>query len=115
MTTEPEVPEPEVPPVEPKAGLLGPGPHWWRWIIRPLAWLLLLIFTVGYVSYQQSESDKRWCRLLASLTTDVPPPTTDRAREIAEIMADMKRDFGCPATMEQAREWVRKYSPAEGG
>lgn len=103
------------PPVGPRTGWLGPGPHWWRRMVAPLAWLLLLIFTVGYVSYEQGESDKRWCRLLASLTTDVPPPTTDRAREIAEIMADMKRDFGCPATIEQAREWVRKYSPAEGG
>lgn len=75
--------------------LLDPGPRWWRRIINVVAWLVLLMFVVGYVSYQQGVSDRRWCRLLAALTTDVPPPTTDRAREIAEIMAGMKRDFHC--------------------
>jgi hypothetical protein len=80
--------------------LLQPGPRWWRRIINAVAWFVLLAMMVGYVSYQQYQSDRRWCRLLASLTTDVPPPTTDRAQEIAEIMADMKRDFHCPPKVE---------------
>ncbi len=92
--------------------MFAPGPNWWRRIIRPLAWLLLLVFTVGYVSYEQGESDRRWCRLLSALTTNSPPPTTDRAKEIADILADMESDFGCPATVQQARKWVKKYSPA---
>jgi hypothetical protein len=75
-------------------GLWGTGPRWWRRLVGPLAWLLLLAFTVGYVSYEQGESDKRWCRLLSVLTTDVPPPTTERAKEIANILAAMKSDLG---------------------
>lgn len=75
--------------------ILRPGPRWWRRLIKVAAWFVLLAMMVTYVSYQQGQSDRRWCRLLAALTTDVPPPTTARAREIASIMADMKRDFDC--------------------
>lgn len=77
------------------ASFLKPGPKWWRPVARVAAWFALLACMVLYVSYQQNESDQRWCRLLSALTTDVPPPTTARAKEIAGIMADMKHDFHC--------------------
>lgn len=101
---------------EGKSPLLQPGPGWWRRLVGPLAWLLLLIFTVGYVSYQQGESDRRWCRLLSSLTTDAPPPSTARAKEISDILDDMKSDFGCPKTVQRVREYVQTVqSQMKGG
>lgn len=72
------------------------------------AWFALLAMVVLYVNYEQHESDQRWCRLLAALTTDAPPPSTARAKEIAGILDDMKSDFGCPATVEQARQYVKE-------
>lgn len=75
--------------------VLAPGPKWWRRIINVVALIALLVMSVMYLNHLQKESDKRWCRLLSALTTDVPPPTTERAREIAGIMQDMKRDFDC--------------------
>lgn len=75
-------------------------------MIKVAAWVALGVMVVGYVNYEQKESDRRWCRLLAALTTDVPPPTTERAKEIAGIMGDMKSDFGCPEIVQRAKEYV---------
>lgn len=69
-----------------------------------VAWLLLGALILGYVNMERREDDRRWCRLFAALTTDVPPPTTQRAKEIADIMADMKSDLGCEA---EVLSWLR--------
>ena len=85
--------------------VLKPGPRWWRRVISVVAWFLLAVMIVGYVNMERREDDRRWCRLFDALTTDVPPPTTQRAREIAEIMADMKSDLGCE---EEILSWLRE-------
>lgn len=74
---------------------LKPGPKRWRQVMKVAGIAALIAMGTLYVNYAQHESDQRWCRLMKALTTDSPPPTTARAKEIAEILEQMKTDFDC--------------------
>lgn len=55
--------------------------------------------TIGgaYVLILQTShrADRRWCGTLTVLTTNSPPPTTERGRQVAAELAKLRDEFGC--------------------
>lgn len=56
---------------------------------------VLIVENRSQIRSAQQRSDQRWCGLLDSLTTNVPPPTTDRARVFARQLQELHDGFGC--------------------
>jgi hypothetical protein len=57
--------------------------------------LIVSLAGVWYTRHVQSEADRRWCATVTILA-DGPPATSERGRAVAEAMAELRRDLGCP-------------------
>ncbi|MDG4796226.1 hypothetical protein [Micromonospora sp. WMMD1082] len=67
--------------------------------------LVALVFAVGaagasmwYASAVAAESQRKWCGVVSTLDDayEVTPPQTPAGRKIAEDIARLRADFGCP-------------------
>jgi hypothetical protein len=56
--------------------------------------------SVAYANYVQRESDRKWCKLVTTLDDAYrgQPPTTAAGKNVAESIAQLRRDLGCPTT-----------------
>ncbi len=71
---------------------------------QPLWYSLLAILATAvvlassgfwYTNHVQRQTEQKLCRLTAALTTDSPPPTTERAKRIALAMDQFRADLDC--------------------
>lgn len=72
-----------------------PTALWYLIFIQYFVFALLVLFGYLYINSVDRRSDRDWCDLLTALTTDSPPPTSERAREIARLIEDLERKKGC--------------------
>lgn len=80
----------------PLRSMLLPGPRRWRAVARVVAVVVLLVMGVLYTNHVQRQSEQKWCRLLAVLTSG-PSPTTDRGQVVVTALKDLREDFHCPS------------------
>lgn len=71
-------------------------PVWYSLVVLFVVVIGLAGFNVWYTNHVQQVADQRWCELFGVLDPPAAPPTTARAREIAELVDGMRRDFHCP-------------------
>ncbi|MDG4762374.1 hypothetical protein [Micromonospora sp. WMMD710] len=71
---------------------------WQTLIVALVAALGAGLASIAYTNASARESERKWCGVVTTLDDayEVTPPQTPAGRKIAEDIARLRADFGCP-------------------
>lgn len=68
-------------------------------VVAFIACVSIAFGSVAYANHVQRDSDRKWCKLVGTLDDAYreQPPTTPTGKNVADSVAQLRHDLGCPS------------------
>jgi hypothetical protein len=82
----------------------------WVMLFSVIGNILTLIIAVSWTAREQAATERKFCAVL-SVQDSPTPPTTERGKQVAEAVRNLRASLGCPASTTTPRVTPSPYGP----